>query len=577
MLIFLRRAITAILITAAAGTSWAGVDAKEEQLPFETDVSAQKSFFQSKDSGADLESIFPKGKRSGIRTSLSVETAYSDNVDKEVDEVEAFMADGRFGLEAFRFSPRFKGSADYAYHAPLYLSESVSGRDLSGHDTAASFNWRAAEHFNLYGSGYRLQKVSDGLLESLPGITSSYENRENQYNGKAGFSWVLSDKANASGQYEYSYRDYISRQAEGEDTRIHNAGVNFSYVSPKQSSLGLEYSFLQQDKIISHGENRRHVGTASWTRAFQNYPAIYRTSSFGADYRVEKGIPFSGSNYLDQSLSLSPTLGATVNTDVVFTGGYRLISRERKENIRTWSAGIGLNHRFSSTAQGNFGGSYEIMRDEEMDVEKKYWQGNAGWSKKFSEVTSAALSYRQTLEYLPESEEMRRADVLSSELNTAFSKYTSASLMLSQAWEDVPISSTSDATTSTLTKKASLKIKSRLSEKMNSSLGVEYVSGKPDDPSAMGEFWYGRANASIVHNVLEKLSLGADGSLNRRQTDNSDEDYLLQDYNVFAKHALSDLFSFRVEYSYENRTYDEGSRHFWYHEHFVGAKATLSW
>lgn len=571
----LRRAIFVVLITAAAGKSWAA--AGEEQPPFETDVSAQKSFFQSEDSDDDWESVFPKGKRSGIRTSLSVESAYSDNVDKEVDEVEAFMADGIFGLEAFKLSPRFKGSADYAYHAPVYLSESVSGRDLSGHDTAASFNWRPAEHFNLYGSGYRLQKVSDGLLESLPGITSSYENRQNQYNGKAGFSWGLSDRANASGQYEYSYRDYISRQAAGEDTRLHNAGANFSYVSPKQNSLELEYSFLQQDKIISHGENRRHVGTVSWTRALQNFPVTFRTSSLGADYRVEKGIPFSGSNYLDQSISFSPTLGATVNTDVAFTGGYRLISRERKENIRTWAAGIGLNHRFSSTAEGNLGGSYEIMRDDELDLEKKYWQASAGWSKKFSEFTSAALLYRQTLEYLPESEEMRRADVLSSEFNTAFSKYTSASFMLSQAWEDVPISSTSDTTTSTLTKKASLKIKSRLSEKMNSSLGAEYVSGKPDDPSAMGEFWNGRANASIVHNVLEKLSLGAEGSLDRRQTDNSDEDYLLQDYNVFVKRRSTEWFSFRVEYSYENRTYDEGSKHFWYHEHFVGAKATLSW
>lgn len=571
----LRRLGMVFQITLIAGTSWALDNSDLDS--FEKDVSSHKSYFQLDGAAADLDSIFPKGRRFSLKPSLSVEAAYSDNVDKEMDAVEAFMSKGKIGLEAVSVSPRLRSSADYSYQAPLYSSESVSDRELAGHDIAAAVKWMPAKHFNLSGGGYRLQNTNNGLMESLPGVTSTYENRADEYNANAAYSWTMSDKVKTKGGYEYSYRDYASNRTEGEDSRFHRANAEFEYEAPQENSLALGYLYFLQDRIKTDEESKEHNGFAVWTRTFRNFPGMYKKSSLSANYRANKGMPFTGSNYLDHSLAVSPTLGATANSDVGLVGAYRIISRERKEDIRIWLAGLDLKHRFSTNSRLGVGGSYEAMLDEELDSRKNYWQGRASWSKEFSERASAEISYAQSLEYLPESEEIRRTNGLSSTLRGNFSKNTSASFSLSNSWEDLPSSSRSDVTTSTLTKKASAQIDSRLSERFNLSIGGECVSGKPDDSDSMGDFWYGQGNVALTGHVARSLSLGGESSFNRRQTNNSDEDYLLQQYNVFVNHSPASRLSWRLLYSYENRTYDEESRLFWYHEHYVGVKATAAW
>lgn len=323
------------------------------QEAFESDVRTYLPFFHGW-LGSDLRTAAPSGSVSRWTVGASLDGTYSDNVDRTEEKQEAFSSDVGLSLSWLRRSPRLDASIEGRYLFPVYRSEALEGRDLRTYSAGASGRWQPAATLSFSGGGNLDRSAETGIQAAPEGVRSSYENRFDNYNAHAEYSWQPLQSLSNTGSYRYHYRNYVSGDAEGEDARSHEAGTSLEYRPGALDTLGLGYTYALEETIPNadaplqeREERTNHRVNASWGHRFRfasSDPFTLATLSYAWD----KALFLEGDDYSHHAVSVALSRALSARTDVGARGGYEWLvaGGTRTENL--WSWGMDLTHRFTA-------------------------------------------------------------------------------------------------------------------------------------------------------------------------------------------------------------------------------------
>jgi hypothetical protein len=236
---------------------------------FESDLLRYRSFFDYGGFEPGLETLLPEGYTAQWRLKTAVDGEYTDNVDKEEHGRDAFSTNGSLGLGWVRRSPRLVGNADYRFSSSLYESSAIDGRNTTKHAAAGAFKWQAGKDLTFDAGGHFTQNVEQGLDFQLRGVRSTYDNRMDEYGARASYSWRMSRTITNNSSYEFADRQFVSDNAEGEDTRSHRVGTVIGWQASAKDALTLDYSYVLDDETSTSTSRQNHKGTARRKRLLE--------------------------------------------------------------------------------------------------------------------------------------------------------------------------------------------------------------------------------------------------------------------------------------------------------------------
>ena len=523
-----------VLILAAPGT---GQEPAEPGL-FETQLLKYRAFFGYGGFEPDLERIFPEGYWTKWTPSVSLDATYTDNVDKDERSENAGWLDGALGLGWLRRSPRLQASADYRYSTPIVSSGAVSDRNLSTHAAAGAVRWQAARHLSVSAGAHATQNFDQGMGAPLPGVRSSYSNRSDEYGVTGEYSWRASKNVTNRGGYDFSYRNYLSKKAEGEDSLRHHGSEALGWQMTPRDRLDLGYDYVSERTLGDSLGRQTHRVDSSWGHRLLWFPD-YRSAEVGISNAFERTLEEEGTSYWSDSVQARYSQGLSTRTTVGAHGGYKWIIPDEGDRQGSWVGGADVSHRFSEHTRG-----------------------------------SAAAFH--SLEYVSQDEEARRSWGYRGSLDHRFGRYTSGTLSASQSWQYEPATSRTDVTVLTRTRQVGGTVSHRFSKNLRGSARASYLEGDPQD-AGDGPYWQGSGGATVTVTVGRDGFVGAGYSLTRRQTDESDDDFQTHTASLFYRKKLLDWLHASARYSYEREDFDAPSSQEGYRENRVSFRGTAVW
>jgi hypothetical protein len=537
-----RLLVAACLAVCGAFTSAAAQ--QDEPDYYEANLVRYRSYFDYGGFEPELDTLLPRGAQSGWSPRVGIDVTYSDNVDKNSAGEDAFWADGVAGLGWFRRTPRFEGSADYQLNTPVYKSDQVEDRDLMNQRLFGALRWQAAERFQLSGGGQVAQdSTGEGAGAPVaPGLPATYGNRTNRYSADAAYDWRLSRNVTNAGSYNFGYIDYVSDQSEGNDSVRHSAAESLSAQVSGQDHLGVYYTYGSEEDRDTKDRRQNHAGTVTWDHGLGSFP-VPDSSSIRLTYRGER-VLYDGSEndgYWDHLASLGYFFSPSPNTHLGLTGGYQYIVPEEGPSKGSGNGGFQVDHQFGPRTSGYADASAHLA-------------------------------------YLPDTREYERTFSGRLGLDHQFSPYTSGSLSASQQWDYQPPTSTVDTTVLTRTTRGDGTLKTRFTEKLTGIAGAGVAFYQPTGTEAgANDYWTASGRLDLNLDIKQHAFGGVGYSVSRRETDASDEDYLLQIFRVFYREGLTAWLTARVQYSLEDRRYDAGRGGEDYTENRVFGSLVASW
>ncbi len=493
-----------LVLLLGAGAWPRGVRAEQDEPdPFEQDLLRYRSFLDYGGFQPDMESLLPRGYVSRWRTSVGVSGTYTDNVDQDAERQEAYWADGTFGLGWTRRSPRLTGAADYRLSTGLYQSSAVSGRNSTTQAFLGALQWRASPRVTAYLNGHVTQNLSEGVLDGPSGIRSGYANRSDTYGLRTGYTWRLGRTVTNRSSYSFSYRNYLSDEAEGEDTRSHSFSSSLGWQGPGRSSFGLSYGYSRSEEVSTGLGRQNHTGSISWGYSFVPFLGTNRTR-VGLSYSVDRGLPDEGEKYWKHS----------------------------------WSGSV--SHAWSPRTSGSAHVGYDWLRPEYGGDEH-------------------SISY-------------------GADLRHTFTRYTTGGIGFSEGWSYEPVSSRSDYTEITKTRRVYGSLSTRWGATLKSSVTASVVETESDQQfgGSDGDYREGSVNANFSGRFGERGFWGAGYRFGRRWSDGED-DYTVHRWKGFLRRTWSRTWSTRLSFTHERRYYDAGSTDEDYFENRVSAQVTAAW
>ncbi len=330
------------------------VGAERPPDPFEKELLRYRSFLDYGGFTPELESLLPRGYASRWRVSLGISGTYTDNVDQDAERQEAYWADGTFGLGWTRRSPRLTGTADYRVSSGLYQSSAVEGRNSTSQALLGALRWQAGRRLTTYMSGHVTQNLEGGIGEGAPGVRTAYANRSDTYGVSAGYTWRLARTVTNSSSYSFSYQNYLSDDAEGEDSRSHTFSSSLGWQGPGRSSFGLSYGYSRTEEVSTGLGRQNHTGSISWGYSIVPFMGGSPTR-IGLTYSVDRGLPDDGDKYWRHSWSGSVSRALSPRTSGSAHVGYEWLRPEGGDDERSVTYGADLGHRFSEYTSGSLG------------------------------------------------------------------------------------------------------------------------------------------------------------------------------------------------------------------------------
>ena len=476
---------------------------QKEPDPFEQDLLRYRSFLDYGGFTPELEALLPRGYVSRWRGSVGVSGTYTDNVDQDAERRDAYWADGTFGLGWTRRSPRLTGTADYRVSTGLYQSSAVEGRNSTSQALLGAFRWQASPRLTTHVSGHVTQNLEGGIGEGPSGVRTAYANRSDTYGVQAGYTWRLARTVTNSSSYSFSYRNYLSDEAEGEDTRSHSFSTSLGWQGPGRSSWGLSYGYSRSEEVSTGLGRRNHTGSISW--GYRLVPFLgTNPTRVGLSYSVDRGLPDEGEKYWKHS----------------------------------WRGSV--SHAWSPRTRGSAHVGYDWLRPEYGGDER-------------------SISYGANLRH-------------------AFTRYTTGSAGFSEGWSYEPVSSRSDYTEITKTRRIFGSLSTRWGRTLRSSITCSVV--ETDENRRIGgnenDYREGSVNASLSGRLGERGFWGAGYRFGRRWSDAQD-DYTLHRWKGFLRQAWSRVWSTRLSFSHDRRYYDAGSTNDSYFENRVSVQVSAAW
>lgn len=558
-----RLAVAAMAVLALARVGRAEEVAAPD--PFNEDLLKYRSFFDYGGFEPDLTGVLPSGYVSRWTVTGGVDATYTDNFDKTRDARGAFWSDAVLGLGWLRRSPRLDGTFDYRFSTPLYQSGAAEGENLTDQTAASSLRWRASERLTLTGSGTVAQNNIGGQQASNKGVRSTYDNRSDQYNALAGASWQPTSAVEAKGEYAYSYLNYVSAEAQGQDTLTQRASGHVAVKASPRDTAKLTYAYdfqrssdgaavqetLPDGTVTSLGrpqQRQSHNVDAAWDHA------LLRSSgrALGVvtlSYRFEEDFADLQPDYWTQAVNLGYGQDLSVRTHVSARAGYEWGHATDATADQSWIVGAEALHRFS-------------------------------------ERTSVSGGVERALQFVPEEGQFIDTWNWHAVLDHLFSEYTKGSLKASQSWEYRPVSSRTDFAAMTRTKRADASLTSKLWARTKAALSVSWELGQRDvqvegtgnqEAAQAGDYWESGAAATLDSGVAREGFWGARLEVNRRQEAGTDEDYVLGIASLLYQREFLTWLTGGLRYSFERRNYDAVSSLDSYYENRVYGSLTATW
>lgn len=545
---------TLFLWAALAAAAVTGAQAQEaEPDPFAADLLRYRSFFDYGGFEPSLEAVFPGGYASRWTLRAGLDATFSDNVDKTEGGERGFWTDGVLGLGWLRKSPTVEGTVDYRYATPVQQTGAVDERNDTTQQAVGALRWRAAEHLTLQGTASLAQNLESSRESPVPGVRSTYGNRSDQYRAQASGDWqpLASVKANAG--YAFAYRNYVSDEAEGQDTVSHtgNLGVTVQAAPRDTLTAAARYAFEDVRDDPSRQETRRL--DLGWAHALAA-AAGSRRSTVRASYRLER--EKEGFETLDG------------------------------EDDRAWwshTAQAGYSRELSArTTLGADAGYQRVVPDD--GASGGGLVGGVEASHRFSERTTAQVSASRSYQYLAVEEETAGSYNLKVDVASRLSERTSGRFALAHGYERRAASSTTDYTVLTRTWLATASLDTRLGEALKAAVTAGFERGDREESAdvvgdASGPYWQASGTATLDGRLGLLDFAGGRAEAVRRQTeaDASADDYLLARLSVFYRRQVANWLSGSVTYSHERRHYDASSDEGSYRENRLTADLTLTW
>jgi hypothetical protein len=533
----MRRILAAGSLMLILTTSGYGQEAAEPGL-FERQLLKYRAFFGYGGFEPELDTIFPEGYRTRWTPSVSASATYTDNVDKDENSRDAAWVDGVFGLGWLRRSPRLDASADYSYSTPIYRTENASGRDTSTQAAAAAVRWQALQHLSVSAGAHVTQNLEQGLASPLPGVQSSYDNRSDEYGFTGDYSWRASRGVTNRGAYDFSYRNFVSKKAQGEDSMTQHASEGLGWQLTARDRFDLGYDFASEETLGESRGRQNHRADASWSHRFLWFPT-YRGASLRISGAFERGLEDEGTGFWSDSLDAGYSQSLSTRTSVGVNGGYKWIFPDEGGREESWTAGANASHRFSPFTNG----SASVFRS--FDYVAQDAQARSSWG------------YRADLDH-------------------RFARYTTGTLSASQSWRYEPETSTTDVTVLTRTREVVGTLSHRISRYVSGSARASYLEGDPGR-AGNGPYWQSAAGATVTARIGRDAFLGAAYELTRRQSEEADEDFLVNAGRLFYRRQFLEWLYGTVRYSYERKDYDSPSALDGYRENRVNVTATATW
>ncbi len=348
-----------------AGGGMAAAQETGAPSPFEEDLVRYRSFFDFGGFEPQLESLLPEGSASRWNVSAGVTSEYSDNGDQDGADRYGFLTEGTLGLGWLRRSPRWSGVADYSLGIPIHEEGAYDGEGSTRHALAGSLEWQASPRLRWNGAGHATQNLEKGLSSTLSGVRSNYRNRTDEYAARAACEWQASRTVENDTYYEFSYRDFASADADGEDTLSHRAGTDFGWQVAPRDGLHFGYAYSLEDQRSGDGADRQnHGGTLGWERAFLSFPGN-RRSDLGLRYTADRGLFDGGdggeSDYWSHGASATYSWAPSPRLQAAVNGGYQWILPDDGSDGGGWTYGGRLAYRFTERTDGvvSYGESWE--------------------------------------------------------------------------------------------------------------------------------------------------------------------------------------------------------------------------
>lgn len=344
--------ILALLGVMAASAAPAAEPAEPD--PFERQLTRYREFLDYGGYETGVEGLLPKGAVSRWRLSAGVGLTYTDNLDQDRERRDAWWADGSLGLGWERRSSRLLGSADYRISTGLYESSAVSDENTTTHALAGGLRWIASPRVTTYVNGHVGQNLEEGFGGGPTGVAAGFRNRSDEYALSAGYTWRLGASVTHNASYGFSYRNYVSDDAEGEDTRSHRASAGLGWGGGRAGRWSLGYGFGRTEEV-STGERRdNHSGTLGWSRTFLPL-ADPRPTTVGVSYAVDRGLPGEGDRYWSHGVSVSLGRSWSARTTTSARVGYQWVRPDEGGDERSVTWGLDASHRFSEYTSGTIG------------------------------------------------------------------------------------------------------------------------------------------------------------------------------------------------------------------------------
>ncbi|MDF1555488.1 MAG: hypothetical protein P1P84_20625 [Deferrisomatales bacterium] len=519
----------------------------QQQTPdyYEENLVRYRSYFDYGGFEPELDTLLPTGAQSGWSPRVGVDATYTDNFDKDSAGRDAFWANGIAGLGWFRRTPRFEGSADYQLNTPVYKSDTVKDQDLMNQRLFGALRWQASEHLRLSGGGQVAQDFTgEGSgTTNASGLPATYGNRTDRYSADAGYDWRISRGLTNAGSYNFGYTNYVSDQSEGTDTVRHSASERLGAQVSGRDHLGLLYTYGSEADRDTEDRRQNHFGEMTWNHQLDSFP-VPNASSVRLTYRVERVLYDESDNdgYWDHLASLGYFFSPSAATRVGLNGGYQHIVPEEGSPKGSGTGGFEIDHQFGPRTSGHADASAHLA-------------------------------------YLPDTQEYERTFSYRVRLDHQFSQYTRGSLSASQVWDYEPPTSTTDTTVLTRTTRADGTLNTRFTEKLTgiAGAGVSYNQPTGTAQATNDDYWDASGRLDLNLAVKQHAFGGIGYSVSRRETDGTDDDYLLQIVRVFYREDLYRWLTAKVQYSFEDRGYASGSSQEDYTENRIFGSLVASW
>ncbi len=347
----------AVAVALAAALPARGADgAATAPDPFERQLTRYREFLDYGGYETSVEGLLPKGSVSRWNLSVGLGATYTDNLDQDARREEAWWADGSLGVGWVRRTPRLLGTADYRFSTGLYESTAVGQRNTTRQSLMGGLRWQASPRLTTFVTGHATQNLEEPIGGGLSGVAAGYRNRSDEYSISGSYTWRLAASVVQDASYGFSYRNYVSEEATGEDTRSHQASAGLAWGRGRTGRWRMRYGYGRQEEVSTGDGRQNHTGSVGWSRTFLPL-ADPRPTTAGFDYSVDRGLPYDGNRYWNHAWSVSLARSWSPRTTTSARVGYQWVIPEDGQTERSVTWGVDASHRFTEYTTATLGAS----------------------------------------------------------------------------------------------------------------------------------------------------------------------------------------------------------------------------